>query len=145
MKMRFKKLSTTAGIPSRGSEKAAGYDLYIDSLEPTVIQPYETKMVGTGIAIELPENTFGAIYPRSGLSTKQGIVLANNVAVIDEDYRGEIKLPLYNRSNEPVILNPKERVAQLVVTPYIPVELEKVDELTDTERGSGGFGSTGKV
>lgn len=144
MKMKFKKLSTTAGVPSKGSDQAAGWDLCIDSLDPITILPNETKLIGTGIAIELPENTFGAIYPRSGLSTKQGIILANNVAVIDEDYRGEVKLALYNRSDETVILNPMERVAQLIVTPYIPIELEKVDELSDTNRGAGGFGSTGK-
>lgn len=144
MKVKFKKLSTTAGIPSRGSEQAAGWDLYIDSIEPVPIQPHETKMIGTGIAIELPENTFGAVYPRSGLSTKQGIILANTVGIIDSDYRGEVKIALHNRTDETVILNPMERVAQLIVTPYVPVELERVEDLSDTDRGSGGFGSTGR-
>lgn len=145
MKVKFKKLSTTAGVPSRGSEQAAGWDLYIDSIDPTVIQPHETKIVGTGIAIELPQNTFGALFARSGLATKQGLVVATGTSVIDEDYRGEIKVPLYNRTDEPIILNPKERIAQLVITPYIPIEFERVEELSGTQRQNGGFGSSGKV
>lgn len=143
-RMRVKLLTDTAVMPTRGTEHSAGLDLYVDTNKKVSIYPGATKMLGTGIAAEIPKGCFGAIFPRSGLSTKKGIVLANDVAVIDSDYRGEIKLPLFNRSKDPQTIDPHERVAQMVIIPYVDVELVQVDDLTDTERGDGGFGSTGK-
>lgn len=142
--MKIKLLTKTAVMPLRGTEKSAGLDLYVDTDKMVSIYPNKTKVFGTGIACEVPDGCFGAIFPRSGLSTKKGIVLANEVAVIDSDYRGEIKLPLLNRSNEPQIIGAHERVAQMIIIPYKDVELELADDLEDTERGTGGFGSTGK-
>lgn len=142
--MKIKLLTDTAVMPTRGTKHSAGLDLYVDTNKKVSIYPGATKMLGTGIAAEIPKGCFGAIFPRSGLSTKKGIVLANDVAVIDSDYRGEIKLPLFNRSKDPQTIDPHERVAQMVIIPYVDVELVQVDDLTDTERGDGGFGSTGK-
>ena len=107
--------------------------------------PSILQKIGTGIACALPENTFGAIFARSGLATKQGLRPANCVGVVDEDYRGEIIVALHNDTDEIQMIQPYERIAQLVVMPFIPVEFNVVDELDTTERGNGGFGSTGSV
>ena len=139
--MKIKLLSDKAMIPYRGSEEAAGYDLYsIDSVD---INPGECKLISTGIAIQLPSGYFGAIFPRSGTAVKRGLRLANCVGVIDSDYRGEIKVPLYNDSQEVQPVEQGERIAQLIILPYATVSFEVVDELTDTVRGNGGFNSTG--
>ena len=138
MKINIKKLDADAVLPTRGSSQAAGYDLYAKSSEDTVIPPHKTVMVGTGLAMEIPEGYFGAIFARSGLASKQGLRPANCVGVVDSDYRGE-----FDTDEERVIAG-KERIAQMVVMPYLSVEFEEVEELNETERGEGGFGSTGR-
>ena len=141
-KVKIKVLNEDAIIPTRGSEKAAGYDLY--STKDETIMPHETVKIGTGLAIQPPEGYFGAIFARSGLATKFGINLGNGVAVIDEDYTGEYIVALHNDSCDPVSIKKGDRIAQLVFLPYIDAEFNEVKELNDTERGNGGFGSTGK-
>lgn len=143
--IRFKQLNSMATIPSRGSEKAAGYDLYAAISEPISIRPHETVKVGTGLSFELPDETFGAIFARSGLATKQGLRPANCVGVCDSDYRGEYIVPVHNDTDDEQIVQPGERIAQLILMPYIPMIFEEVEELNETERGNGGFGSTGNV
>ena len=142
--IKIKKLTPTAITPKRQTDGAAGYDLYIDSAEPIEIPPHSTVMVQSNIAFQIPDGFFGAVYARSGLSTKEGIRPATCVSVIDSDYRGEIKVVLLNHSNQPQTLQPGERVAQFVITPVLTPAYEEVEELTDTTRGTGGFGSTGK-
>ena len=144
MNIKIKKLNENATIPTRGSEKAAGYDLYACIDAPITIPAHCTEKIGTGLALELPDGYFGAIVARSGLATKQGLALANKFGVCDSDYRGEYIVPLHNHSNESALVMPGQRIAQLIVMPYLPVEFNEVDELSDTERGDGGFGSTGK-
>ena len=143
-KIKVKKLNDLAIIPTRGSEYSAGMDLHAAISESIYISPHETIKIPTGLAMELPKGTFGAIFARSGLATKQGIRPANCVGVCDSDYRGEYIVALHNDSNISCTINPGERIAQLVVLPYIPIEFKEVDKLSDTERGLGGFGSTGK-
>lgn len=137
-------MNDLAIIPKRGSEEAAGVDLHACITESIYISPHETVKIDTGIAIELPKGTFGAIFARSGLATKEGLSPANKVGVIDSDYRNSIIVALHNHNNMSHTINPGERIAQLVVLPYIPIEFKEVDKLSDTERGLGGFGSTGK-
>lgn len=144
MKINIKKLKENAIIPTRGSEQAAGYDLYACNKASIVIMPHNTVKVGTGLAIEIPQGYFGAIFARSGLATKQGLRPSNCVGVCDSDYRGEYIVALHNDTDETQIINPMERIAQLVVMPYLPVEFNVVSELSETKRGCGGFGSTGK-
>lgn len=143
MKVNFKKLDERAKMPTYGSPYAAGADLYAVTDGEVTIAPGETKFIGTGIAVELPEGTVGLVYARSGLACKKGLAPANKVGVIDCDYRGEIKVALHNHGVEAQAFGCGERIAQMVVTPYIPVEYAEVDELSDTVRGAGGFGSTG--
>ena len=131
-------------IPTRGSEYAAGYDLYAATGYDITIPPHQTIKIDTGISIELPQNTFGAIYPRSGLATKQGLRPANCVGVIDEDYRGPVIVALHNDTDEYQIVPAHSRIAQLIISPYITETFEVVDALNETARGEGGFGSTGK-
>ena len=141
----YTRLREYAIEPTKGSTEAAGYDLYIPSNEDVIpIPAHETRLIGTGIAIELPKGTFGAIFARSGLATKQGLRPANCVGVVDSDYRGEIKVALHNDTNEHRIITGGERIAQLIVMPYVCVDLVETDELSSTERGEGGFGSTGR-
>lgn len=139
----FKKLNSMATIPTRGSEQAAGYDLYAAIEDSITIAPHTTVKVGTGLAFELPNNTFGAIFARSGLATKQGLRPANCTGVCDSDYRGEYIVALHNDTDHEQVVVPGERIAQLILMPYIPMVFEEVNELTDTERGTGGFNSTG--
>lgn len=145
MLVKIKKLYFDAIIPTQGSDQAAGYDLYARGLlgECAIIQPHETRMIGTGIAMEIPNGYFGGIYPRSGLATKSGLRPANCVGVIDSDYRGEIKVAIHNDSNTPKMVNDGDRIAQLIIQSYLNVEFEETDELSDTVRGDGGFGHTG--
>lgn len=140
----YKKLNEYAQTPTQGSAAAAGLDLYAAIEEPITIPAHWTMKIGTGISIELPDATFGAIFARSGLATKEGLRPANCVGVVDSDYRGEIVVALHNDSEEVRTIEPKERIAQLVVMPYIPVTLVETQNLSDTDRGDGGFGSTGK-
>ena len=143
MIINIKKLKETAKTPTRGSEYAAGYDLY-SAESKTIIFPHSTVKVGTGIAAEIPEGYFGAIYARSGLASKQGLRPANCVGVVDADYRGEIIVALHNDTDIKQEIVAGERVAQLVIMPFLPVEFTEVSELTESERGENGFGSTGK-
>lgn len=148
MKINYKKVREGAQAPTRGSDKAAGYDLHaltiLDGKESEItIWPGTNELIHTGLAIETPEDHFGGIFPRSGLSTKEGLRLANCVAVIDEDYRGEWLIPIYNDSNSPKTIKNGERIAQVVFIKRTEVVFNEVDELTDTQRGSGGFGSSG--
>lgn len=142
--IQIKKLSNTAIVPTKGSEYAAGLDLYADLKEAIQVNPGDTLKVPTGIAMSIPNGFFGAIYARSGLATKQGLAPANKVGVIDSDYRGEIVVVLYNQSPIPQVVHPGDRIAQIVIQPYIDYEIDIVDDLDKTERGEGGFGSTGK-
>lgn len=142
--IKFKKLTLTAQAPTRGSKYAAGYDLSADVGANVLIAPHTTVKIGTGIAVELPENTFGAIYARSGIASKEGLRPANCTGVVDEDYRGELVVALHNDSDVMRIVEPGERIAQFVVQPYVSVEFKEVETLSATVRGVGGFGSTGK-
>ena len=138
----IKILSSDATIPTYGSEFSAGADLY--SIEAVTIPAHKTVLVHTGIAMQIPDGYVGLIYARSGLATKRNLAPANKVGVIDSDYRGEIMVSLHNHSDEEQSIEKNERIAQIVFTPYISADFETVDELTDTVRGKGGFGSTGK-
>ena len=140
----IKLLSDLATIPTRGSKYAAGYDLYAATATPIDIAPHSTVKINTDIAVELPEGTFGAVFARSGLSTKKGLRPSNCVGVIDADYRGNIIVALHNDTDEMQSIEPKERVAQFIVMDFNSVVFTPVDELNETERGDGGFGSTGR-
>lgn len=168
--IKFKKLKPNATVPTQGSEYAAGYDLYACIDEPITIQPHETVKIGTGIAITPPKlrclfdqpalteipnivyhydietniNTFGAVFARSGLATKKGLRPANAVGVCDIDYTGEYIVALHNDTNIPQTVEPNERIAQLVFIPYVTDTWQEVDNLDETKRGDGGFGSSGK-
>lgn len=144
MKVSVKILKENARLPHRGSAQAAGYDLYACLDEPVSIAPHETKMISTGLSIAIPEGYFGAVAARSGLAAKQGLRPANCVGICDSDYRGEYTVAIHNDSEFPREIQPDDRIAQLIVIPYLSVEFEETEELDETERGSGGFGSTGK-
>lgn len=139
-----KKLHPNAKLPTYGSSEAAGADLYACLEEAVTIQPGEIFWVPTGIALEVPKGCAGLVYARSSMGAKRGLAPANKVGVIDSDYRGEIRVVLLNHSKQPQTLEPGERVAQFVITPVLTPVYEEVEELTDTSRGTGGFGSTGK-
>ena len=145
MNVRIKKLSESAIIPTYGTPYAAGADLYacIDAIID--IAPGETKMVGTGIAMEIPDGYVGLVFARSGLACKKGLGPANKVGVIDSDYRGEIKVALHNHniSGEALSVESGERIAQISIVPYLKAEFEETDNLEETDRGEKGFGSTG--
>lgn len=142
--VKFAKVRYDAKTPTRGSKYAAGYDLSAAISSNIMIAPHTTVKIGTGIAAELPDNTFGAIYARSGIASKEGLRPANCTGVVDSDYRGEIVVALHNDSDVMRMVEPGERIAQLVVQPYVSVEFEEVETLNTTDRGAGGFGSTGK-
>lgn len=144
MKVNIKRLSDTAKLPERGSAYAAGYDLFADLQETIEIKPHETYMINTGIAMEIPEGYFGGIFARSGLSAKEGLRPANCVGVVDADYRGPICVALHNDGETVRTITPQQKIAQMVVVPFLAVEFEEVESLSDTVRGVGGFGSTGK-
>lgn len=142
--IKIKKTSETATIPQKMSGEAAGYDLYADNEQPITIKPHETVLIPSGIAFEIPKGYFGAIYARSGLSTKQGLRPATCVSVIDSDYRGTVGLPIHNDTNEEKVIQPHERVSQIIFQKHLECELELVDSLGETERADNGFGSSGK-
>lgn len=142
--MKVKKLNPDAVIPTCGSSFAAGYDLYACIPSPIIIYPHETVKIGTGIAVETPSDFWLGIFARSGLATKHGLRPANCVGVVDPDYRGEIIVALYNDSGAIQTIQPKERIGQAILIPRYSISWEEVDELDDTDRGAGGFGSTGK-
>lgn len=141
MKIKIKKLDPKAVIPTRGSDAAAGVDFHAP--KALVIHPNSNGVVSTGLAVEIPDGYFGAIFARSGMATRKGLRPANCVGVIDSDYRGEIKVVLHNDSDIIRPVQEGDRIAQLVILPYEPIEFDEVDELNDTDRGIGGFGSTG--
>ena len=138
-----KKLREGAKLPTYGSAFAAGADLYACIDAPVTIQPHETVLVPTGLSFEIPAGWAGMIHARSGLATKRHLAPANKVGVIDSDYRGEVMVSLHNHSNQPQTVEPDERIAQMVIMPYLAAEFFEADELSDTVRGAGGFGSTG--
>ena len=142
MRVNIKKLNENAKIPTYGSEYAAGADLYACTDGDTVILPGETKLIGTGLAIEVPLGYGAFIYARSGLASKRGLAPANKVGVVDADYRGEIMVALHNHSSEAQTVLCGERIAQMVIAPFLTAEFCEVESLSDTQRGSGGFGST---
>lgn len=144
MKIQLKKLREGAVMPKRGSEYSAGYDLFACIDAPVTLGPHETVKIGTGISASVPEGYFGAVFARSGLAAKQGLRPANCVGVCDSDYRGEYIVALHNDSEFPQTVSNGDRIAQLVILPFMEADFEFVDELDDTGRGAGGFGSTGK-
>ncbi|BBF45364.1 deoxyuridine 5'-triphosphate nucleotidohydrolase [Lachnospiraceae bacterium KM106-2] len=144
LQVNIKKLNENAVVPTYGSDYAAGADLYACMEEQVTIQPGETSFIKTGIAMEVPVGYAGLIYARSGLACKKGLAPANKVGVVDADYRGEIMVALHNHSKEAVTVEAGERIAQMVIAPFLAVDYNEVEELTDTVRGEGGFGSTGR-
>lgn len=144
MEIKVKKLNDKATLPTRGSEYAAGYDLYA-AIENNIIVPaHSTEKIGTGLSFELPDETFATIFARSGLATKQGLRPANCVGVCDSDYRGEYIVAIHNDTDEDKVIEPGERIAQMILMPYIPMTFVETDELSESGRGQDGFGSTGK-
>ena len=143
-KVNIKKLNEKATIPTYGSEFSAGADLYALAEEPITIAPHQTVLVHTGVAMEIPTGYVGLVFARSGLATKRALAPANKVGVIDSDSRGEIMVALHNHSDEAKTIENGERIAQIVLVPYLAAEFDEVDELSDTARGEGGFGSTGR-
>jgi len=144
MNIPVKVLNARAHLPIRGSEFAAGYDLYAAIEHPVLIRPHETEKIGTGLSFELPENTFAAIFARSGLATKKGLRPANCVGICDSDYRGEYLVAVHNDSELTQMIEPGERIAQMILMPFIPMEFTEFESLSNTERDNGGFGSTGE-
>lgn len=145
VKVNFKRLDKNAHAPTYGSEYAAGADLYaLTNGETVSFSPGETKMIHTGLAVEIPVGYAGLVYARSGIATKRGLAPANKVGVIDSDYRGEVMISLHNHSNTDQEISDGERIAQLVIAPFLAAEFCETEELSDTARGEGGFGSTGK-
>jgi dUTP pyrophosphatase len=142
--IKIKKLNNLAKLPTRGSEYAAGYDLYAATDCTIDIAPHSTVKVGTGLSFELPKGTFAAIFPRSGIATKRGLRPANCVGVCDSDYRGEYIVALHNDTDEMQSIEPGERIAQIILLPYFTMNFLEDDNLSDTERGDGGFGGSGR-
>ena len=144
LNVKFKKLNVNAVAPTRGSEFSAGYDLYACIDEQIEIKPFETVKIPTGISLEFPPNVVALIFARSGLSCKNGIAPANKVGVCDSDYRGEYIVFLHNHSEISVTINKKDRIAQLILMPFYAINFIEAENLTETNRGENGFGSTGK-
>ena len=142
--LRIKKLRDNAQMPTYGSEFAAGADMYAAIDETVTIEPNETKLIPTGLAFEIPEGYAGFVYTRSGLASKRGLAPANKVGVIDADYRGEVMVALHNHGTEAQTVEAGERIAQMIIAPFVAVNYVFSDELEDTVRGEGGFGSTGR-
>ena len=144
MIIKYKKTKKEAIEPTKGTSQAAGYDLYIPNTQTSIlIQPHSTFLIDTGISMEIPEGYFGGIFARSGLAARQGLRPSNCVGVIDSDYRDSVKIVLYNDTDQPQSIESGQRIAQLVILPYLTVDFQEVEELTSTDR-VGGFGSTGK-
>lgn len=142
-KVNFKKLDSRAITPTYGSEFSAGADLYAICDTSIILNPGQTVLVRTGLSIEIPQGFGGFIFARSGLATKKGLAPANKVGVIDSDYRGEVMVALHNHSDTTQKIEHRERIAQMVIMPYLACEFVECEALSDTERGEGGFGSTG--
>ncbi|MBP3674319.1 MAG: dUTP diphosphatase [Oscillospiraceae bacterium] len=142
--IRVKKLRENAVLPTYGTAEAAGADLYACLEQPMTIAPGETVFIPTGLAMEVPQGCAGLVYARSGLASKRGLAPANKVGVIDSDYRGEVTVALHNHGKETQTIASGERIAQLLITPVLQPAYEEAEELSDTGRGQGGFGSTGR-
>ncbi len=143
MQLKVKRLDERAVIPTYATEHSAGADLYNMNGCPVSVEPHATVMIKTGLAIEIPEGYVGLVFARSGIASKRGLAPANKVGVIDSDYRGEWMVALHNHSDTPAVVDGGERIAQVAIVPYVQGRFTEVDELSDTERGTGGFGSTG--
>lgn len=141
--VKIKKLNDNAIIPKKAHDDDAGFDLYACIPDPIVIHPHKTVLIGTGISVELPKETFGAIFARSGLAFKSGLAPANKVGVVDAGYRSEIMVALHNHSEMPCEISNGMRIAQMVIIPFVNVKLQESNDLSSSERGVGGFGSTG--
>ena len=141
--IKVKKLNDLAKLPTKGSEYAAGYDLYAATNQIIWIASHSTVKIGTGLSFELPQGTFAAIFPRSGIATKRGLRPANCVGVCDSDYRGEYIVALHNDTDKMQYVEPQERIAQMILLPFVEMSFNEVNELSDTARGAGGFGSSG--
>ena len=141
--IKIKKLREGAALPEYGSEFSAGADVRACVDESVVIEPGKTVFIPTGFSLEIPSGFVGLMFARSGMASKKDLAPANKVGVIDSDYRGEVMVALHNHGNVPRIVEPGDRISQLVIAPYLPCEFVESDELSDTERGEGGFGSTG--
>ena len=141
--IKVKKTNPNAILPTRGSEEAAGIDLYACVYEPIVIPPHDSVIFNVGVAFELPQGYFGAVVPRSSVGIKKHLRLCNSVGIIDWDYKGNVLVAFHNDGDNPQTINPGDRIAQMVLLPYVTFPIEEVEELTDTERGEGGIGSTG--
>ena len=143
--VKVKKLYENAKLPVYGTEFSAGADLCACLDAPVTLQPGETRLISVGIAMELPAGYAGLVYARSGLASKRGLAPANKVGVVDSDYRGEFFVPLHNHGSVPQTIEPGERIAQMIITPYLTASFVESDTLSDTVRGEGGFGSTGRT
>ncbi len=144
MIIKVKRVSEAALMPVRGSSHAAGYDLCAAIREELTVLPHTTVKVDTGLQMELPDGYFAGIFARSGIASREGLRPANCVGVCDSDYRGNYIVAIHNDSDVPRVIVPGEKIAQMIVLPYLALEFEETDDLTETERGAGGFGSTGK-
>lgn len=144
MNVKIRRLNKLAKIPTRGTAESAGYDLYAATDKDIQIPPHSNVKIGTGIAISIPNGFFGGIFARSGVATKRNMRPSNCVGIIDSDYTGEVIVSIHNDSTETKTIQRGERIAQLVIVPYLSVIFDEVDELDETERGTGGFGSTGE-
>ena len=144
MEIKIKKERENAIIPTYGSRGAAGADLYACLTETVEIAPGETVLIPSGVSMVIPEGYVGLVFARSGMATKRGIAPANKVSVIDSDYRGELMIPLFNHGKETAAIAPNERIAQLAIMPVMQAAFNETDELPETGRGTGGFGSTGR-
>ena len=142
--LKIKRFGENSFLPTQGTKNSAGFDLYACGGNDVFIFPNSIQVIHTGISMEIPEGCVGLIYPRSSLGIKENLVLANGTGVIDSDYRGEIMVALYNYGDTMRVIEPGERIAQIVFTKYEQMEIEEVSSLSETDRGSGGFGSTGK-
>lgn len=143
-KLKVKKLDKRAILPTYGTKFSAGADLYALSDGAVEIEPHETQFMHTGLAMEIPSGYVGFVCARSGIALKRGLAPANKVGVVDSDYRGEIMVAIHNHTDKPQVIENGERVAQIIILPYLAVEYVECDSLSETERGEGGFGSTGK-
>lgn len=142
--VKIKKLNENAKLPERGSAAAAGYDVFAYLDESIELRPHETVKISTGLSVEFPEGYFMGVFARSGLATKEGLRPSNCVGVVDSDYRGAVIVALHNDSEVTRIIEPNEKIAQLIIMPFLTWELEEVNELSETARGGNGFGSTGR-
>ncbi len=143
-KIKIRLIRPTSKAPFYATASAAGADIFADVAEKTVVSPHSSVLIPSGFAVEIPAGFAGFVYPRSGISLKKGLAPANKVGVIDSDYRGEVMVSLHNHSDVPSVIEPGERIAQLVIAPVYSPGFETVCELSGTDRGSGGFGSTGE-